>query len=58
MFRDTGAGVLIGAFSMVLGFAMIWHIWWLAIAGLLGVIAVLIVRTSGTTSDTTCPSRK
>ena len=47
MSRNTGAGVFIGAFSMALGFAMIWHIWWLALAGLLGVIAVLIVRTSG-----------
>jgi cytochrome o ubiquinol oxidase subunit I len=46
MQRNTGAGVFIGAFSLLLGFAMIWHIWWLAIAGLLGVIITLIVRTS------------
>ncbi len=46
MLRNTGAGVFIGAFSLALGFAMIWHIWWLAVAGLLGVIITLIMRTS------------
>jgi cytochrome o ubiquinol oxidase subunit 1 len=43
--RNTGAGLIIGAFSLFFGFAMVWHIWWLAIAGLLGVIASLIART-------------
>ncbi len=46
MQRNTGAGVFIGAFSLLLGFAMIWRIWWLAIIGLLGVIITLIVHTS------------
>lgn len=34
--KNTSAGVIIGAFSLVMGFALIWHIWWLAIVGLVG----------------------
>ena len=43
--RNTGTGVVIGAFSLVFGFAMIWHIWWLAIVGFVGMIATFIYRT-------------
>lgn len=40
--KNTGAGVLIGLFSLIMGFALIWYIWWLAIIGFVGVIAVWI----------------
>jgi len=43
--KNTGTGVVIGAFSLVLGFAMVWHIWLLAIIGLVGMIATFIYRT-------------
>ena len=43
--RNTGTGVVIGAFSLVLGFAMVWHIWWLAIIGLVGMIGTFIYRS-------------
>ena len=43
--RNTGTGVVIGAFSMAFGFAMIWHVWWLAIVGLVGMIGTFIYRT-------------
>jgi len=55
MLRNTGAGVFIGAFSLLFGFAMIWHIWWLAIAGLLGVILTLIVHLSGDDTEYDVP---
>ena len=42
--RNTGIGVVMGAFGTVLGFALVWHIWWLAAAGLVGMIASFIVR--------------
>ncbi|QEL54101.1 cytochrome o ubiquinol oxidase subunit I [Chromobacterium paludis] len=42
--RNTSAGVFIGAFATVFGFAMIWHIWWLAIVGLLGIIGSMLAR--------------
>ncbi|MBG6241029.1 MAG: cytochrome o ubiquinol oxidase subunit I [Candidatus Symbiopectobacterium sp. Dall1.0] len=43
--KNTGAGVIISAFSLVFGFAMIWHIWWMAIAGFVGMIVTWIVHS-------------
>lgn len=36
--KNSGAGIVIAAFSTIFGFAMIWHIWWLAIVGFAGMI--------------------
>ncbi|NHX33654.1 cytochrome o ubiquinol oxidase subunit I, partial [Escherichia coli] len=43
--KNTGAGVIIAAFSLVLGFAMIWHIWWLTIIGFGGMIITWIAKS-------------
>jgi len=43
--KNTSAGIFIGLFSLVMGFALIWHIWWMAIAGSVGVIATWIVHS-------------
>lgn len=43
--RNAAAGVIISAFSLVFGFALIWHIWWMAVVGLVGMIATFIVRS-------------
>ena len=43
--RNTSAGVVISAFGTVLCFALVWHVWWLAVASLVGVIATFIART-------------
>jgi len=43
--RNTSAGLFVGLFSLAIGFALVWHIWWLAIAGLVGVIVTLILRS-------------
>lgn len=43
--RNTGVAFIIGAFSLVFGFAMVWHIWWLAGVGLLGILASVISRS-------------
>ncbi|EEA00834.1 cytochrome o ubiquinol oxidase, subunit I [Burkholderia sp. H160] len=40
---NTSAGLLVGLFSLVLGFAGVWHIWWLAIVGFVGAIGTVIV---------------
>ncbi len=44
--KNTPAGLFVGIFSLLFGFAIIWHIWWLTIIGFIGVIATVIVRTS------------
>lgn len=36
--KNTWAGVFIGGFSTVMGFALVWHIWWMAILGFAGII--------------------
>ena len=41
--KNTWAGIVISGFAMVMGMAMIWHIWWLAIAGLVGIIGSWII---------------
>ena len=42
--KGSGCGVFIGALSFTFGFAMIWHIWWLAIASIFGILATMVVR--------------
>jgi cytochrome o ubiquinol oxidase subunit 1 len=42
--KNTSAGVFMGITLSVFCFAMIWHIWWLAIVGLVGAIGVFIKR--------------
>jgi len=49
--RNSMTGVLLGGTSFVLGFAVVWHIWWLAALTLLGVIGIVIARSFAT--DTT-----
>ena len=36
--RNTPIGVILAFFATVIGFSGIWHIWWLAILGFLGVL--------------------
>ncbi|MCP3716684.1 cytochrome o ubiquinol oxidase subunit I [Paraburkholderia sp. CNPSo 3281] len=43
--RNTGAGFIIAAFSLLFGFAIVWHMWLFAAVGLIGMIATFIVRT-------------
>ncbi|MCM2132121.1 cytochrome o ubiquinol oxidase subunit I [Larsenimonas rhizosphaerae] len=42
--KNTAAGLIISAFSLVMGFALIWHIWWLAIVGLAGGLVAVLAR--------------
>jgi cytochrome o ubiquinol oxidase subunit 1 len=43
--RNSAAGFVMGGIAFGFGFAVIWHIWWAAIAAALGILAVVIVRT-------------
>jgi cytochrome o ubiquinol oxidase subunit 1 len=46
--RNTGAGVILAGISTVFGFAMIWHIWWMAIAGFATLLLTAIAHTFNT----------
>jgi cytochrome o ubiquinol oxidase subunit 1 len=41
--KNTWAGVVIGGLSLVLGFAMVWWIWWLAILSGIALLGAWII---------------
>ncbi len=43
--KNTGMGIYISAFALLLGFAMVWYIIWLAVVGLVGIIICIILRS-------------
>ena len=43
--KNTAMGIYISGFCFLIGFAMVWHIWWLAIFGLIGSIVCVIIRS-------------
>ncbi len=43
--RNTGAGVIISALAAVLGFAMIWYMWWLAAVSFVALLGYSIAHT-------------
>ncbi|KGQ57110.1 cytochrome o ubiquinol oxidase subunit I [Gallibacterium anatis str. Avicor] len=43
--KNTAAGVIIAVFTMIFGFAMIWHIWWLAIVSFVGMVVTWIAKS-------------
>ena len=42
--RNSGSGLILGVIAFVIGFAVIWHIWWLALTALIGFLIVLTLR--------------
>jgi cytochrome o ubiquinol oxidase subunit 1 len=43
--RNTGTGVILAGLSVVLGFALIWYMWWLAILSFVALIGAAIIHT-------------
>ncbi|MFT0734366.1 cytochrome o ubiquinol oxidase subunit I [Ralstonia wenshanensis] len=43
--KGTAAGIVLAGLSTVCGFALIWHIWWLAIASFAATIVSAIIHT-------------
>jgi cytochrome o ubiquinol oxidase subunit I len=43
--KNTSLGMFAAAFCFIIGFAMVWHIFWVALIGLIGAVAVVIVRS-------------
>jgi cytochrome o ubiquinol oxidase subunit 1 len=56
--KNSGAGIFIAGFGFVLCFAMVWHIWWLAILGLLGAITAIIIRISDDNTEYKISARR
>jgi cytochrome o ubiquinol oxidase subunit 1 len=51
--RSNPIGFLLAFCAVVLGFALIWHIWWMAIVGLLGGVAIGLTQAWRTERETT-----
>jgi cytochrome o ubiquinol oxidase subunit 1 len=49
--KNTAVGFVVGIFAFIFSFAMVWHIWWLALAGLGCVLATLIMRSFDYNTD-------
>lgn len=49
--KNTGMGIYIAALAFISGFAIIWHIWWLAPIGILGIITCLIIRSTNDNTE-------
>ncbi len=43
--RNTGMGVILSGLAMVMGFAMVWYIWWLAIVSFVALVVLSIAHT-------------
>ncbi|MDP9835841.1 cytochrome o ubiquinol oxidase subunit 1 [Neorhizobium huautlense] len=43
--KNTGTGVILSGLSVVLAFALIWYIWWLAIVSFIAIIGYSIAHT-------------
>ncbi|GAB2470661.1 MAG: cytochrome o ubiquinol oxidase subunit I [Comamonas sp.] len=43
--KNTAAGFIISMLAMVLGFALIWQIWWLAVASFAAIVLSAIIHT-------------
>jgi cytochrome o ubiquinol oxidase subunit 1 len=53
---NTAAGPLMGAFSIILGFALVWHIWWLAGVGAAGIFISFMCRIFNDHTDYHVPA--
>lgn len=51
--RNTAAGLIIALFAFVAAFAIIWHMWWLAIIGTVAAAAAVIARAHQSNTEFT-----
>jgi cytochrome o ubiquinol oxidase subunit I len=49
--KNTPIGLYIGIFSLFFGFAMTWHIYWLALLSLAAILVCMVIRLSGKSQD-------
>ncbi|MFO7324111.1 MAG: cytochrome o ubiquinol oxidase subunit I [Pseudomonadota bacterium] len=56
--RNTGTGVIIAGLALVLGFAMVWYMWWLAAAAFVAMVAVAIRHWFDYNRDYTVPAEE
>ena len=56
--KSTSMGFIVSVFAFVFGFAMIWHVWWLAIVSLVATIGSVIIRSLDYDIDYYVPAKE
>jgi cytochrome o ubiquinol oxidase subunit 1 len=56
--RNTPVGVFVAFFAVILGFALIWRIYWLAAVGLAGAVAVVLMQSWRTDREIRVPAEE
>jgi cytochrome o ubiquinol oxidase subunit 1 len=54
--KNVPYGVWIGIASFFFGFGMIWYMWWLAIVGLVGIVATMVAAASNDDNEYVIPA--
>ncbi|RST31391.1 cytochrome o ubiquinol oxidase subunit I [Sphingomonas ginkgonis] len=56
--RNSGTGVILSGLALVMGFGMIWYIWWLAAIAFAGLLVVSIAHTFNYNRDYYIPAEE
>ena len=56
--KNTSAGIALAGLSLLCGFALVWHIWWLAAAAFVGIVVVAIANSFDYHRDRTIPAEE
>lgn len=51
--KNSGFGIMIAAFAFMVGFGLIWHMWWLAGIGAIAIVICVIIRISNEETEYT-----
>jgi len=54
--KNTCLGFIIGIFSFLFGFSMVWYIWWLAILSFIGLLFTVIARANDDNTHCVIPA--
>jgi cytochrome o ubiquinol oxidase subunit 1 len=54
--RGSALGFVTAFFAVVFGFAMVWHIWWMAGVGSAGIVVALLAFAWRSEAETTIPA--
>ncbi len=56
--KNTGIGLIVSVFALIMGFALVWDIWWLAAVGFVGAIVTYIKHTFNDDVDYYVPAEQ
>ncbi|MEM9682161.1 MAG: cbb3-type cytochrome c oxidase subunit I, partial [Pseudomonadota bacterium] len=54
--KNSGIGPVVGVIAFILGFSMVWHIWWLTAVCAIGLWIAIIARTSNDDTEFVIPA--